>query len=146
MQCSKPLRSETPASSRFLDTPYYYIVVMSLVPYSDSDSESSNSTLTAKRPARSRESTPVSKKRRIQGSSSNQECANSESNLPPLPAKFRDLYAVATRVSTQDDPDLHGGRKRAIPHVVGNWPTHVYLECKSTISLNILDTKFWGFA
>lgn len=137
MQCNFS-RSENPAPSPFLDTPCY-MAVMSLVPYSDSDSESSNSSLTAKRPAQSKEPTPVSKKRRIQGITSNQASANSESSLPPLPAQFRDLYAVPTRVSTQDDPALHGGRKRAIPHVVGNWPTHVYLECKSTINPNILD-------
>lgn len=79
---------------------------MSLVQYSDSDSDAE--------PA-----SPPAKKPRVEP----------QPGLPPLPAAFHDLYASSTRVSVKDDPSLHGGRKRVIPHVEGNWPSHLYLEC-----------------
>ncbi|GKZ25628.1 poly(U)-specific 3'-to-5' RNA exonuclease [Aspergillus brasiliensis] len=83
---------------------------MALVQYSDSESETENESpqRPAKRPR--------------------QAASNQSSSLPPLPAAFHDLYASSTRVSVTDDPSLHGGRKRVIPHVEGNWPTHIYLE------------------
>lgn len=57
--------------------------------------------------------------------------AGVDSCLPPLPDSFHDLYSSSTRNARQDDPSLHAGRQRSTPHVQGNWPTHVYAECKS---------------
>lgn len=84
---------------------------MSLVQYPDSESDSE-----------SRSSLPPAKRPRHN--------INPAPSLPPLPASFHNLYASSTRVSVQDDPSLHGGRTRVIPHVEGNWPTHLYLECE----------------
>ncbi|KAK6533098.1 poly(U)-specific 3'-to-5' RNA exonuclease [Arthrobotrys megalospora] len=52
----------------------------------------------------------------------------SSASLPPLPSKFHDLYTAAPRLTKEDDPSAHGGRHRAIPHIEGNWPTHLYFE------------------
>ncbi|KAJ5371940.1 hypothetical protein N7517_003946 [Penicillium concentricum] len=82
---------------------------MTLVQYSDSESDSE-----------SRSSIRPLKKSRHD--------INPGPSLPPLPAAFHNLYASSTRVSVQDNPSLHGGRTRVIPHVEGNWPTHLYLE------------------
>jgi hypothetical protein len=88
---------------------------MALVDYASSDEDENEDSTTVQIPTnlkRKREDEPPS-------------------NLPPLPSKFHDLYASTTRLSTTDDPSLHGGRKRVTPHVEGNWPTHLYIECKS---------------
>lgn len=90
---------------------------MALVDYSDSESDGERSSGEAQvKPP------PPAKKRKLSDTP--------PSTLPPLPQSFRDLYSSTVRTSTQDDPSLHGGRKRVTPHVAGNWPTHVYLECK----------------
>ncbi|KAM3419796.1 U6 snRNA phosphodiesterase [Cercospora zeina] len=83
---------------------------MTLVAYSDSSDS---------------EAEPISQKRKL--------ATEHSQVLPPLPAAFRDLYSSTVRTSTQDDPVLHGGRKRVTPHVAGNWPTHVYLDYYSAL-------------
>jgi hypothetical protein len=100
---------------------------MALVQYSDTESDTEESEEKSPRPA---------KKPRHNNTSVDDQV----SSLPPLPSAFRDLYASSTRVSVRDDPSLHGGRKRVIPHVEGNWPTHIYLEWyPSKAELAVLD-------
>ena len=94
---------------------------MPLVSYSDSeDSQASNHSRTQEAP----QSSQTTKRKRS---------LSSPSDLPPLPSNFHDLYATTSRISNQDDPTLHDGRQRQVPHVEGNWPTHVYIECRPSL-------------
>ncbi|KAJ9648444.1 poly(U)-specific 3'-to-5' RNA exonuclease [Coniosporium tulheliwenetii] len=93
---------------------------MVLVDYSDSEPEEDEKETRRQDPASLADSNILNRKRKTP--------PEPAADLPPLPAGFQDLYSTATRASTQDDPSLHGGRKRSVPHVEGNWPTHVYLE------------------
>jgi len=104
---------------------------MSLVQYSDSESDSDTQT------------SPPPPAKRIRPNTQCQRPNNPGSSLPPLPTTFYDLYATSTRVSVQDDPSLHGGRKRVIPHVEGNWPTHLYLECMRLYFQIPIAYAFW---
>ncbi|KAF3905588.1 hypothetical protein AA313_de0208548 [Arthrobotrys entomopaga] len=93
---------------------------LGLVDYSDSDDDqvhASSSSTDAK------EELPSPSITKPQASNS-----ISSGSLPPLPSKFHDLYATAPRLTKEDDSSAHGGRHRAIPHVEGNWPTHIYFE------------------
>ncbi|KAL1609275.1 poly(U)-specific 3'-to-5' RNA exonuclease [Nothophoma quercina] len=83
---------------------------MSLVQYPDSDSDSDTGSDEAVASLLVQKSKPVLKRKRSEPSNH---------DLPPLPAAFHDLYSTNARVSTNDDPSLHGGRKRAVPHVEG---------------------------
>ncbi|KAL9061368.1 MAG: hypothetical protein Q9206_000609 [Seirophora lacunosa] len=102
-----------------MPTPSRYLINrMALVEYSDS--EGSESELATKHTPDQRVQANALKRRR-----SSEEPS---SDLPSLPDSFHDLYASTTRPSQHDDPSLHAGRQRQIPHVEGQWPTHVYLE------------------
>ena len=106
---------------------------MPLVEYSDSDSEHEWSI--PEETANEAGSVPLK-------TTTKDPIANHQKPLPPPPASFHNLYATATRVSTSDDPALHSGRKRITPHVEGNWPSHVYIECKlETLDLSLASAR-----
>ncbi|KAK3942761.1 hypothetical protein QBC46DRAFT_457365 [Diplogelasinospora grovesii] len=93
---------------------------MGLVDYSSDDSDSGSSSQSGKKSGQREGGEPPCKKPRTE--------PNHISDLPPLPTAFHDLYASTVRTTTVDDPTLHQGRTRQIPHVSGNWPSHVYIE------------------
>jgi len=100
---------------------------MPLVDYPDSDSiESEHEAENENRKGNENENDPFKRKRENADADANADAGA----LPPLPSMFLDLYTTAARTSINDDPSLHGGRKRQVPHVQGNWPTHLFLECK----------------
>jgi predicted HAD superfamily Cof-like phosphohydrolase len=89
---------------------------MALVLYPDSDSDNEDSTQAiAAQPLQSVSKSATKRKR----------SESAQDDLPPLPAAFHDLYTTNSRISTSDDP---------VPHVEGNWPSHVYLECKDVLA------------
>ncbi|KAH7123680.1 U6 snRNA phosphodiesterase Usb1 [Dendryphion nanum] len=96
---------------------------MSLVLYPDSDPDDTDGQ--GAEPAQPCPSRPG---RRLAPHSLKRKNSSQSSELPPLPSAFHDLYSANARTSNTDNPALHGGRKRAIPHVEGNWPSHLYLE------------------
>jgi hypothetical protein len=85
-----------------------------LIDYSSSDSEPDENPKVASQHVTSA-STPASS-------------SAASSSLPPLPSTFHSLYPTAPRSSISDDPSLHAGRTRQIPHAEGTWPSHVQLE------------------
>lgn len=103
---------------------------MPLVQYSDSESSDSPE------PDQAHSKSQISR-----GIKRKHDSTSESSTLPPLPDSFHDLYASTARVSKQDDPTLHAGRQRVTPHVEGNWPTHVYVECESIQ----LSQRLWNF-
>ena len=114
LACANPRTADSLRSQRpRLDSTA--VSLMGLVDYSDSDSDHEE---------------PPSKRRQSSGP------VSASSDLPPLPATFHDLYSSTVRTSTRDEPSLHGGRKRVTPHVEGNWPTHVFLECEFELHLH----------
>ena len=88
---------------------------MSLVTYSSSEADES--------PCQARK-----KRKRSPPSQVPPSTRISASALPPLPSSFTTLYATPVRAFPGDDPALHAGRTRSVPHVPGQWITHIYVE------------------
>lgn len=97
---------------------------MGLVDYSSSDNDSD----TPNNDEQHTQPPPAKKPRTSTTTDNNTSSTTTNTNLPPLPSSFHNLYATTVRLFTADLPSLHQGRKRLIPHIEGNWPSHIYVE------------------
>ncbi|KAJ4397369.1 poly(U)-specific 3'-to-5' RNA exonuclease [Gnomoniopsis smithogilvyi] len=103
---------------------------MGLVDYSSSDDDSHTSPDEHTQPPakKPRTSAPNPNIPSPSPSLTTSTSVSTSTSLPPLPSSFHNLYATTVRPFTADLPSLHQGRKRLIPHVEGNWPSHIYVE------------------
>jgi len=117
---------------------------MPLVDYSDSDSEGASQKIdssTTKPEDRLRTEQQACHRRKHDNFTQDVTSIETANTLPSPPLSFYSLYATNVRANISDDPELHAGRKRQMPHIEGNWPTHIYLECKSASYLRAILTE-----
>lgn len=107
---------------------------MSLVEYSDSDSENEEEELLAKELCVDNKVDGADKVNKVnqvnQVNDQDEKNRNTSelskpSKLAP-PSSFLNIYTSGPRLSP--NPALHNGKTRTVEHVEGSWPSHVYIE------------------
>lgn len=108
-----------------------------LVDYPDSDSESDSSLPSGSKSGASSDQASCSNSAKLQSPIKPQQL----SPPPPPPKEFLNLFNSNPKFSKNSH--LYEGKFRAVPHIQGSWPSHIYIQwTPNPLQLAALDSVF----